>query len=447
MIKIFNLQVDLTKDKILKSILIFALPILVSNIFQQLYNTVDTMIVGNYLGDTSLAAIGASSAVYDLLVGFTLGVGNGLSIVVARNFGAKDENLLKQSVASSLIIGLLLTIFMMILALISIYPLLTLLNTPIHIIEETYSYIYIISLFVGVMFAYNLFAGLLRAIGNSFIPLIFLIISSMINIILDYIFIAHFNSGIQGAAIATVIAEAVSCLLCIIYIYYKVPQLIVKKQHFHFNKRLYQELLGQGFSMGFMMAIVSSGSVILQKAINNFGFLTIAGHTTARKINAFCMMPATTLSTSLATFVSQNRGANNRERILDGVKICFKIIFVWSIIISVVMYFKAKPLVEMVSGSTQFEVIHNGSNYLIFNAPFHFILGVLLILRNALQGLGMKIIPLVSSIIEFAGKIIFATLFISFLGYFGVIICEPVIWCMMCIQLLYSFYSNSYIKQ
>lgn len=447
MIKIFNLQVDLTKDKILKSILIFALPILVSNIFQQLYNTVDTMIVGNYLGDTSLAAIGASSAVYDLLVGFTLGVGNGLSIVVARNFGAKDENLLKQSVASSLIIGLLLTIFMMILALISIYPLLTLLNTPIHIIEETYSYIYIISLFVGVMFAYNLFAGLLRAIGNSFIPLIFLIISSMINIILDYIFIAHFNSGIQGAAIATVIAEAVSCLLCIIYIYYKVPQLIVKKQHFHFNKRLYQELLGQGFSMGFMMAIVSSGTVILQKAINNFGFLTIAGHTTARKINAFCMMPATTLSTSLATFVSQNRGANNRERILDGVKICFKIIFVWSIIISVVMYFKAEPLVEMVSGSTQFEVIHNGSNYLIFNAPFHFILGVLLILRNALQGLGMKIIPLVSSIIEFAGKIIFATLFISFLGYFGVIICEPVIWCMMCIQLLYSFYSNSYIKQ
>ncbi len=447
MIKIFNLQVDLTKDKILKSILIFALPILVSNIFQQLYNTVDTMIVGNYLGDTSLAAIGASSAVYDLLVGFTLGVGNGLSIVVARNFGAKDENLLKQSVASSLIIGLLLTIFMMILALISIYPLLTLLNTPIHIIEETYSYIYIISLFVGVMFAYNLFAGLLRAIGNSFIPLIFLIISSMINIILDYIFIAHFNSGIQGAAIATVIAEAVSCLLCIIYIYYKVPQLIVKKQHFHFNKRLYQELLGQGFSMGFMMAIVSSGTVILQKAINNFGFLTIAGHTTARKINAFCMMPATTLSTSLATFVSQNRGANNRERILDGVKICFKIIFVWSIIISVVMYFKAEPLVEMVSGSTQFEVIHNGSNYLIFNAPFHFILGVLLILRNALQGLGMKIIPLVSSIIEFVGKIIFATLFISFLGYFGVIICEPVIWCMMCIQLLYSFYSNSYIKQ
>ena len=164
-------------------------------------------------------------------------------------------------------------------------------------------------------------------------------------------------------------------------------------------------------------------------------------------MNVFCMMPATTLSTSLATFVSQNRGANNRERILDGVKICFKIIFVWSIIISVVMYFKAKPLVEMVSGSTQFEVIHNGSNYLICNAPFHFILGVLLILRNALQGLGMKIIPLVSSIIEFVGKIIFATLFISFFGYFGVIICEPVIWCMMCIQLLYSFYSNSYIKQ
>ncbi len=446
MIKIFHLQVDLTKDHILKSILIFAIPILISNIFQQLYNTADTMIVGNYLGDTSLAAIGASSAIYDLLVGFSLGVGNGFSIVAARHFGAKNDELLKQSVAGALIIGGLFTALMMILGFIGVYPLLTLLNTPVHIIEEAYSYIYIIILFIGIMFAYNLFAGLLRAIGNSFIPLIFLILSSLINILLDYLFIAQFHSGIQGAAIATVIAEGISCLLCLLYIYFKVPQLIPERQHFHFQKNLYQELLGQGFSMGFMMAIVSSGTVILQKAINHFGFLTIAGHTTARKINAFCMMPATTLSTSLATFVSQNRGANQRQRIKDGVKICFQILFVWAMLISIIMYFGAKPLVEIISGSSQLEVINTGSKYLILNAPFHFILGVLLILRNALQGLGMKIVPLISSVIEFVGKIIFATFFIGYLGYFGVIICEPVIWCMMCIQLLYSFYNNSYIK-
>lgn len=151
MIKIFHLQVDLTKDHILKSILIFAIPILISNIFQQLYNTADTMIVGNYLGDTSLAAIGASSAIYDLLVGFSLGVGNGFSIVAARHFGAKNDELLKQSVAGALLIGGLFTVLMMILGFIGVYPLLTLLNTPVHIIEEAYSYIYIIILFIGII--------------------------------------------------------------------------------------------------------------------------------------------------------------------------------------------------------------------------------------------------------------------------------------------------------
>lgn len=178
-----SMKVDLIKDNILKALLIFAIPIFISNVFQQLYNTADTMIVGNILGDTSLAAIGACSAVYELLIGFALGVGNGLSIVVARCYGANDEELLKKSVAGSIVIGIFLTIVIMIISQFGLMPLLKLLSTPQDIIQESYSYISCITLFVGVMFAYNLFAGLLRAIGNSFMPLIFLIISSVINII------------------------------------------------------------------------------------------------------------------------------------------------------------------------------------------------------------------------------------------------------------------------
>lgn len=441
-----NLKVDLLKDKILKAIILFALPILVSNIFQQFYNTMDTMIVGNVLGDTSLAAIGACTAVYDLLVGFALGVGNGLSIVVARSYGAKDEKLLKKSVAGALVIGVLLTIVIMIIAQVSLYPLLQLLNTPVEIIQESYSYISCITLFVGVMFAYNLFAGLLRAIGNSVMPLIFLMISSLINIILDLFFIKNLNMGIQGAAIATVIAQGISAILCVVYMFKKAKLLIPQKEHFTFDKDLYQELTGQGFSMGFMMAIVSSGTVILQKAINSFGYLTIAAHTTARKINAFLMMPCGTIAASLSTFVSQNRGADQRDRILEGVKTGFKIVVGWGLIATILMIFFAKPLAILVSGSNEDVVLNNASLYLRINSPFYAVLGVLLILRTSLQGLGMKIIPLVSSIIEFFGKVIFAWLFIPMLGYFGVIICEPVIWCLMTLQLVYAFYTNPYIK-
>lgn len=442
----FQFQVDLTKDHILKSIIIFSIPIFVSNIFQQLYNTMDTMIVGNVLGDTSLAAIGACTAVYELLIGFALGVGNGLSIVVARAYGAKDKDLLKRTVAGSLVIGLILTVLIMIVSQIGLYPLLQLLDTPSDIIKESYSYISCITLFVGVMFAYNLCAGLLRAIGNSFMPLVFLIISSLFNIVLDLLFMTQFGMGIQGAAVATVIAQGVSVILCIFYIFKKTPLLIPYKEHFQIDKQLYQELAGQGFSMGFMMAIVSSGTVILQKAINGFGYLIIAGHTTARKINSFCMMPCGTLAASLSTFVSQNRGANQRQRIVDGVKLGIKISIIWGIISIGLMLLFAKSLVALLSGSSEAVVLDNGARYLIINAPFYSVLGILLILRNSLQGLGKKIVPLISSIIEFVGKVIFSWLCIPVLGYFGVIICEPVIWCLMCLQLVYSFYHNPYIR-
>lgn len=230
--KSFTANVDLIHGPIFKSLIIFALPLFISNIFQQLYNTVDTMIVGNFLGDASLAAIGSCTSIYDLLVGFALGIGNGLAIVTARSFGSKDEKLLKKSVASSLVIGIVVSIGLTLIGLIFLQPLLHLLNTPTNIIDEAYSYIFFIVLFIIVMFAYNLCAGLMRAIGNSVMPLVFLVVSSVLNIILDLVFITQLNMGVQGAAVATVISQGTSVILCIIYMFKKTPLLLPKKRTF-----------------------------------------------------------------------------------------------------------------------------------------------------------------------------------------------------------------------
>lgn len=441
-----DFNVDLLNGSILKSLIIFTIPIFISNVFQQLYNTMDTMIVGNYLGDVSLAAIGACTAVYELLVGFSIGIGNGLSIVTARAYGSNNKDLLKKSVAGSLVIGVFVTAIIMIISKLFLYPLLKLLNTPSDIINESYAYISIVTIFVGVTFAYNLFAGLLRAIGNSIMPLIFLIISSLLNIILDILFITKFNMDIRGAAIATVIAQVISCLLCVIYIYKNAKILIPFKKHFALDVELYKELLGQGLSVGLMLSIVSAGTVILQTAINGLGYLIIAGHTAARKLSSFCTMPCGTLCVAISTFVSQNKGADNRERIRKSVRYANYLAVIWAVFITVVLFFTSSFLIKGLSGSSETVVIENGSRYLIINSMFYGVLGILLNLRCALQGLGRKVVPLISSIIELLGKVAFVILFIPSLKYFGVIICEPVIWCLMCSQLIYSFYTNSYMR-
>ncbi len=438
---------DLLTGNIWKALIIFMIPLLISRIFQQLYNTVDTMIVGHVLGDEALAAMGASSAVYELLIGFAMGIGNGLSIVTARSFGTGDMRLVKRSVAGSLVIGAGVTGIIMILSRFLLMPVLRLLQTPEEIIQDSYSYVATLTLFVGVMFAYNLLAGLLRAIGNSVMPLVFLIISAILNIFLDILCISHLGMGIKGAAVATVIAQGVSAVLCLIYILVKCRMLVPAREHFAFDKGLYKELTGQGVSMGLMMAIVSTGTVILQSAINGFGTLTIAGHTAARKLNSFCMMPVSITGMAMSTFVSQNRGANQGERIRQGVRCANMICLGAGVLIMLILYPFAPFLVKALSGSGEQTVLDIGTWYMWITAPFYMVLGVLFNLRYSLQGLGKKIVPLVSSVIEFVGKIVFVILVIPRTGYLGVILCEPIIWCLMTIQLIGAFYGNSYIKQ
>ena len=443
---ILKANVDFLNGPILKGLIAFAIPVLISNLFQQLYNTVDTMIVGHYLGDSSLAAIGSCTSIYDLLVGFALGIGNGLAIVTARSFGSKNEELLKKSVASALIIGFGSAILTTIIGSLSLKPLLEILNTPADIINESYSYISVVVLFTSVMFAYNLCAGLMRSIGNAIAPLIFLVISSILNILLDILFITQFNMGVAGAAVATVLAQGISVVLCVFYIFKKTQLLIPEKEHFAYDKELYNEMIGQGYSMGFMGSIVSAGSVILQYGINGLGTLTIAGHTAARKMYMFFLMPFIALGVSISTFVGQNRGANQPKRIREAMIIGYKCDVALAAGMTIILAFLAPTLIKTISGSSEAIVINNGASYLRFVAPFYAVLGVLLQTRNALQGIGQKLLPLISSVIEFIGKVLFVIIFIPKFQYAAVIACEPVIWIVMTIQLVIAFWNNDFIK-
>jgi len=440
------MKIDLLNGSITKSLLIFAIPMLLSNIFQQLYNTVDMVIVGHYLGEMSLAAVGACSVIFELLFVFVIGFGRGFGIVAARYYGADNQDALKRTVAGAIIVGVLLTLFISITASLFMMPLLKLINIPADIIDMAYSYISILTAFLIVTFTYNLCAGLLQAIGDSTMPLLFLIISSILNIIFDIIFITNFKMGVHGAAMATVVAQSISTMLCLFYIFKRCRILIPRKEHFHYDATLYKELIGQGFSMGIMMSIVSLGTVVLQSAINGLGYLVIAGHITARRINSFCMMPMNTIAIALSTVVSQNKGANQLSRIRKAVRYGNFISIIWAVFITVILMFFSSVLIRLLSGSDESVIIKNGARYLMINSPFYIPLAMLFNFRLALQGIGEKIVPVVSSIIEFASKVLFAFLLVPILGYFGVIICEPIIWCIMFLQLLYSYYKNPYIR-
>ena len=439
MIMFKKTSVNLLDGPILRSIIAFAIPILISNIFQQLYNTADIMIVGRYLGPNALAGVGATAAIFELVIGFALGVGNGMGVVIARCFGAQDMNQLKRAVASTLVIGLGLSFLVSTIGHFGMYPLLEFLGTPSDIIDLSYQYIHMIVLCVGVTFAYNLCAGLLRAVGDSQAALYFLIFSAIVNVILDLFFITQLHLGVQSAGLATIISQGLSAILCFFYIRRRANFLLPQKEHFVWDKELYLDLLGQGLAMGLMTSIVSIGTVTLQTSINALGATIISAQTSARRIMSFSMLPVSAIASSLTTFTSQNLGANRPQRIQRGIYLGSMVAIIWTIFIAITLFFASPALNELISGSTDSELISNASLYNRISSSFYPVLALLLVLRNSLQGLGQKITPLISSFIELFGKVLFVLFIIPSTGYMGVIFCEPLIWVPMTIQLYYSY--------
>ncbi|NLK09103.1 MAG: MATE family efflux transporter [Firmicutes bacterium] len=439
-------QVDLLQGNVIHALAVFALPFLISNIFQQLYNTVDTIIVGHNLGDASLAAIGASGPIYNLLVGLALGVGGGMSIVLGRKYGSSDRAELKKAVAATLVIGLAVSLLLTAVSLVAIMPLLRLLDTPMEIIDEAYSYISLITLFIVVMMGFNVLSGVLRAIGDSTMPLVFLAISAVANIGLDLLFIRGLQMGIRGAAIATVIAQGLSGLLCMIYILKTYPYLVPQKEHFGFDTGLYVDLLGQGISVGLMNALVNSGTLVMQYAINSLGYQAIAGYLAGKRLFFFTVMPLGALANSLSAFVAQNRGADQGLRIKQAVGYSHVFSVTWALFIAAFSYLTAPFLVKFLTGSHDVDVLAYGTTFIRIVTPFYLVLGPVFSLRHSLQGIGRKVIPLGSSIIELMGKVVFTLWIFKYTGYIGIVLCEPIIWCLMFAQLTWAFYTDPYMK-
>ena len=283
--------------------------------------------------------------------------------------------------------------------------------------------------------------------GNSVAPLIFLIISSCLNVGLDILFIVPLGMGVQGAAIATVAAQAVAAVICVFYILRRARQLIPGRKDFVPDKGIYREATFQGLSMSLMNGIIYAGGAILQIAINGMGTLIVAAHTAARRIYSIFLTPFGAINATVSTFVSQNRGADQPDRIRQGVRIAYKADVIMTLIIMAILLPGAETLVRLISGSSEMVVLSNASRYLRFVAPCYVILGFLNVTRISLQAIGQKILPVLSSVIELAGKIAFAFLAIPRFGYSAVIICEPLIWCLMLLELMLSFWLNPYIRK
>lgn len=440
-------NVDMINGPIFGSLILFAVPVMISSVFQMLYNTMDVAIVGHVLGEESLSAIGSCSTIYEVLVGFAFGTGRGLTIVTARCYGEGNIEKMKKSVAGALVVGGGTSVLLTVAGRVFLRPLMRLLNTPEEIFEEAYSYVSLIILFIIVMFAYNLFSGLLQAMGNSFMPLVFLIISSLTNIALDFLFIAKLGMGVHGAALATVIAQGISAVLCLIFIIKNEPILIPKREHFNMSGQMYAEIATQGYAMAFMNSIVSVGSVVLQSGINSLGSMIIAGHTAARKIMPFYNLPFSSVGMAMTTFCSQNRGADKGERIIKAYRAVIKYCAVMACIIGVAAFFSSEYLVRTITGSNNPTIIHNAATYLKIEGPSTFFLGLIFSCRNGLQGLGERRLPIISSIIELTGKILFVVFLVKPLGYTAVMFCEPVIWVAMSIQLLFALKKNEYLRR
>ena len=438
---------DFTKGPFIRPMLRFALPVLFCNAFQLLYNTVDTVVIGHVLGDQALAAVGSAAAVFEILLALAMGMATGLSITVARCCGNADGMKIRKAVAASLVIALIFTLILTVGAYIVLHPLLRLLHTPEEVYPLAYDYLVPVILFLFVTMAYNLFAGFLRAVGNSIAPLIFLVISSCLNVGLDILFIVPLGMGAKGAAIATVAAQAVASVICAFYIFRRARQLIPGRKDFVPAREIYREAAFQGVSMSLMNGIIYAGGAILQIAINGMGTLIVAAHTAARRIYSIFLTPFGAINATVSTFVSQNRGADQPDRIRQGVRIAYKADVIMTLIIMAILLPGAETLVRLISGSSEMVVLSNASRYLRFVAPCYVILGFLNVTRISLQAIGQKILPVLSSVIELAGKIAFAFLAIPRFGYSAVIICEPLIWCLMLLELMLSFWLNPYIRK
>lgn len=433
---------DMTRGNPFKLILLFSIPLLIGNIFQQFYSMVDTIIVGRFVGVDALAAVGSTGSMVFLVNGFATGLTSGFAVLVSQKFGAKDEKGLRKSVSSAVTLTVISVVIVTLISLICGKPLLKLMNTPDNIMADAYTYIKIIYGGLVTTVAYNLIASILRALGDSKTPLYFLIISSVLNVILDLVFIINFKMGVAGAAYATIISQGVSAILCLIYTYKKFTILRLKKEDFKVKKRYYYKHLKIGIPMALQFSITAIGIMTVQGALNVFGSTVIASYTAASKALQLVMQPAITFGVTMATYCGQNLGAREYGRIKDGVKACTKISIITSIVAGAVLIFLGKYFVMMFITNPDAEILKYAQQVLDISAIFFIPLGLIFIYRNALQGIGDSFIPMMAGAYELIARAIVAFTLPRYLEFWGICLADPVAWFAAAIPLGITYFKR-----
>lgn len=430
---------DLTKGYPAKVILLFAIPIICGNIFQQLYNIADSKIVSTYVSTNAFAAVGATSVISNTIIGFINGLTQGFAIPIANCFGAKDYKKLRKYVAGSILLTICVTVVLTAFSLLFIGDMLKMLKTPDEIMGDSISYVKII--LAGIVFTalYNICANILRAVGDSKTPLYCLMIAVVANIALDLLFVRVFDWKIEGAAYATVIAQAMSGICCAVYIVAKFRDIMPKRDEWRLDEGQYSNLISTGLSMGLMSCVVNIGTIVLQGAINGLGTDIVTAHTASRRVIEILMVMLFSIGTAMTTYSSQNMGAGKPERVSQGVRHAIVSVSIISTILIIVCYLFARPVFEWLTSSDNQYVVDSAVMYSKIGIMFFYVLGPLFILRCTLQGMGRKIIPVLSSVLEMVVKVISANLLVPVYAYKGVAFTEPISWVVMTMLLTVAY--------
>ena len=431
---------DMTVGKPTKLILAFSIPMLVGNIFQQFYSMVDTIVVGRFIGVQALAAVGVTGAMVFLVLGFIQGLTNGFAVIIAQKFGANNEKGVKRAVAMSFYLSIASTIIITTISLIFAMPLLRIMKTPNDIINDSFNYIFIIYGGTVVVIFYNLFASILRALGDSKTPLNFLILSSIINVVLDILLVVYIPLGVKGTAIATIISQGISCFLCYFYMKKKFPILKLSKKDWILDIPLIRRLLNIGVPAAIQYSIIAIGVMILQVAINGLGSTVVASYTAASKVEQLVTQPATTFGTAMATYAAQNLGAKKIGRIKEGVRKCIIISTIINVSAGIILVLFGRNFTKLFVSADKVEVIEYAQQYLNTISVFLWILGLLFIYRNTIQGIGNASVPMMAGIAELVMRIIAAVGLSTLAGYIGICFASPIAWIGSTIILISSYY-------
>ena len=419
---------NMTEGDPLKLILPFMVPLLIGNVFQQLYNIADIIIVGRTIGVNALAAVGATAPLFMMLVVLTMGLSNGFTVVTGQRYGAGDLDGVRRSVAMSTMLSLFFVLIMMLIATFALDPALAAMNVPEELFEDAKSYVLIISHGIIAMMGYNLLAGILRSLGDSKTPLYFLIIATILNIFLALLFIIQFGWGVPGSAVALVIAQGFSALLCIVYIVKKFPILCLQKQDWHFDWNFAWEHLRMGLPMAVQFSVLGLGMIFIQAVCNKFGPTTIAAFTSAMRIEQLALQPMISFGLSMAVFSAQNFGAHRFDRIREGVKKCSLLALCFSLFAAVIMYFFGREMISIFISEANEQVLSQAQQYLHLSVPFYFFLSQIFIYRNAVQGMGIAMIPMFSGIVELILRTSAAVYLTEYFGYSGICYASPIAW-------------------